>query len=236
MVYLWQRAPEGPRTDEPASRGARHPRDLGDVQQQRPARASRSSSAIFGDSGLTVHVAIVSVHALTLLTILTVLVELDLRERPAAATATGRPCCPTALTTATRTVLHPVVLPVLLGLIWNLAGLRLPEPVDDVLQMLGQGVVPVCLVLIGLSLAHYGVRGVAWPALWLSAAKLLLHAGPGAGRRLRRRAARRRRWRSPCCSPRCRSARTRCCSPSATRHAGGRDDRRRSSRRRWRSW
>jgi malonate transporter and related proteins len=124
---------------------------------------------IFGDEGLTVHVAIVSVHALTLLTILTVLVELDLArdgDRTSVLSA--------ALTTARRTVLHPVVLPVVVGLIWNLVGLPLPEPVDDVLQTLGQGVVPVCLVLIGLSLAYYGLGGVAWPALYLSAAKLLL--------------------------------------------------------------
>lgn len=133
---------------------------------------------IFGDEGLTVHVAIVSVHALTLLTILTVLVELDLaREARDAADVgdAGRPSVlSTALTTARRTVLHPVVLPVVVGLIWNLAGLPLPGPVDDVLQTLGQGVVPVCLVLIGLSLAHYGLGGVAWPAFYLSAAKLLL--------------------------------------------------------------
>ncbi len=124
---------------------------------------------IFGDEGLTVHVAIVSVHALTLLTILTVLVELDLAregERPSVLS--------TALTTARRTVLHPVVAPVIVGLLWNLAGLPLPKPADDILQTLGQGVVPVCLVLIGLSLAFYGVAGVGWPALYLSAAKLLL--------------------------------------------------------------
>jgi predicted permease len=124
---------------------------------------------IFGDEGLTVHVAIVSVHALTLLTILTVLVELDEArdgDRPSVLS--------TALTTARRTVLHPVVLPVIVGLVWNLTRLPLPKPVDDVLQMLGQGVVPVCLVLIGLSLAHHGVTGVGWPALYLSAAKLLL--------------------------------------------------------------
>ena len=124
---------------------------------------------IFGDEGLTVHVAIVSVHALTLLTILTVLVELDLArdgDRPSVLS--------TALTTARRTVLHPVVAPVIVGLLWNLAGLPLPKPADDILQTLGQGVVPVCLVLIGLSLAFYGVAGVGWPALYLSAAKLLL--------------------------------------------------------------
>jgi predicted permease len=80
----------------------------------------------------------------------------------------------TALTTARRTVLHPVVAPVIVGLLWNLAGLPLPKPADDILQTLGQGVVPVCLVLIGLSLAFYGVAGVGWPALYLSAAKLLL--------------------------------------------------------------
>ena len=57
------------------------------------------------------------------------------------------------------------------------------------LALLGQGVVPVCLVLIGLSLAHYGVRGVAWPVLWLSVGKLVvlpamvLAAGVAAGLR-----------------------------------------------------
>jgi malonate transporter and related proteins len=128
---------------------------------------------IFGDEGLTVHVAIVSVHALTLLTILTVLVELDL-ARNGARDGDRPSVLSTALTTARRTVLHPVVAPVVVGLLWNLAGLPLPKPVDDILQTLGQGVVPVCLVLIGLSLAFYGVTGVGWPALYLSAAKLLL--------------------------------------------------------------
>jgi predicted permease len=126
---------------------------------------------IFGDAGLTVHVAIVSVHALTLLTILTVLVELDLARD---GHENSPPVLKTAFTTAKRTVMHPVVAPVLVGLVCNLVGLKLPKPVDDVLQTLGQGVVPVCLVLIGLSLAYYGLHGVAWPALYLSAAKLLL--------------------------------------------------------------
>jgi predicted permease len=132
--------------------------------------------ALFGEAGLAVHVAIVSLHAVTLLTIVTVLVELDL-ARAAASAGDGeqRPgVLATALTTARRAVAHPIVLPVLLGLIANLVGLPIPGPVDDVLEILGQGVVPVCLVLIGLSLAYYGVQGVGWPALWLSAGKLVL--------------------------------------------------------------
>jgi malonate transporter and related proteins len=128
--------------------------------------------ALFGDAGLAVHVAIVSLHAVTLLTIVTVLVEMDLAR--ANDDHEGPGVLATALTTARATVVHPVVLPVLLGLIANVAGLPLPGPVDDVLATLGQAVVPLCLLLIGLSLAHYGLGGVAWPALWLSAGKLVV--------------------------------------------------------------
>ena len=128
--------------------------------------------ALFGDAGLAVHVAIVSLHAVTLLTIVTVLVELDLAR--ANGDHEGPGVAATALTTVRAAVVHPVVLPVLLGLVANVAGLPLPGTVDDVLATLGQAVVPLCLLLIGLSLAHYGVRGVGWAALWLSVGKLLV--------------------------------------------------------------
>jgi type IV pilus assembly protein PilM len=58
-------------------------------------------------------------------------------------------------------VLHPVMLPVLLGLAWNLTGLPLPPPVDEALRVLGSAVVPVCLVLIGLNLAGVSVPSLA---------------------------------------------------------------------------
>ncbi|MCO1656517.1 AEC family transporter [Pseudonocardia humida] len=127
---------------------------------------------LFGDPGLAVHVPITSLHAVILLTVLTVLVETDLSQRGGA----DRPgVVGTALLTARRTVVHPVVLPVLLGLVVNVVGLPIPGPVDEVLGLLGQAVVPLCLVLIGLSLAHYGVRGVAGPVVWLSVGKLVVH-------------------------------------------------------------
>ncbi|RZI94177.1 MAG: AEC family transporter, partial [Rubrivivax sp.] len=73
-----------------------------------------------------------------------------------------------------NTVIHPVVLPVLAGLAWNATGLALPTVLDEVLQNLGTAVVPLCLTLIGMSLAYYG-----WPRSWrglsgLITAKLLL--------------------------------------------------------------
>jgi hypothetical protein len=132
------------------------------------------AAALFGEAGLAIHVTIVSVHSLTLLTVLTALVELDLaRERHRGADASGK-LWATLRTTLRNTVVHPVVLPVLAGFAWNLAGLPLPAVADEILQTLGQAVVPVCLVLIGMSLAYYGAGGAARGAVVLTLVKLVL--------------------------------------------------------------
>ena len=127
------------------------------------------AAGVFGEKGLAIHIAVVSLHALSILTLLTAIVELDLaRER-----RTGN-LASTLLQTVRNTVIHPVVLPVLAGLAWNATGLALPAVADEALQSLGTAVVPLCLTLIGMSLAYYG-----WPRTWhglagLVAAKLLL--------------------------------------------------------------
>jgi len=110
------------------------------------------AAALFGEAGLAIHITLVSLHALVLLSVVTTLVELDLaRARGHSSLAE------TLLLTLRNTVVHPVVLPVLAGLLFNAAGLALPAAVDEALQMLGSAVVPLCLVLIGLSLAYYGL-------------------------------------------------------------------------------
>lgn len=127
------------------------------------------AAGLFGEKGLAIHIAVVSLHALSILTMLTAIVELDLaRER-----RTGN-LAATLAQTVRNTVIHPVVLPVLAGLAWNATGLALPAVADEALQSLGTAVVPLCLTLIGMSLAYYG-----WPRTWhglagLVAAKLLL--------------------------------------------------------------
>ena len=127
------------------------------------------AAGVFGEKGLAIHIAVVSLHALSILTMLTAIVELDLaRER-----RTGN-LAATLAQTVRNTVIHPVVLPVLAGLAWNATGLALPAVADEALQSLGTAVVPLCLTLIGMSLAYYG-----WPRTWhglagLVAAKLLL--------------------------------------------------------------
>lgn len=122
------------------------------------------AAGVFGEAGLAIHITVVSLHALVILTLLTTLVELDLaRSQP------GGGLWATLALTVRNTVVHPVVLPVVAGLLWNGLGLPLPTVVDEVLQMLGTAVVPLCLVLIGMSLAYYG-----WPARWRGALGLAL--------------------------------------------------------------
>jgi len=132
------------------------------------------AAALFGEAGLQVHLTIVGLHALLLLTVATTLVELDLARAHALQHGVEHSLARTLLSTVRNTVIHPVVLPVLAGLAFNLAGARIPALADETLLLLAQAVVPLCLVVIGMSLAHYGVRGAIRSAAWVSAAKLLL--------------------------------------------------------------
>ena len=162
-VYLWQRrrpvaAPTPAARMVSASFG-------NSVQLGIPMAA-----ALFAEPGLAIHIALVSLHARVLLTLPTVLVELDL----ARAQTGPRDIAATLRSTVRNTVVHPVVLPVLAGIGWNLTGLGLTPVVDETLAALGSAVVPVCLVLIGLSLAYYGVQENWREALALAALKLLL--------------------------------------------------------------
>ena len=127
------------------------------------------AAALFGETGLALHIALVSVHGVVLLTLLTVLVEADLARAAASASRLAM-----LRTTLRNAVIHPVVLPVLLGLAWNATGLGLHPVIDQALLGLGSAAVPVCLVLIGVSLVTYGVRGAWRSAVGVSVLKLLV--------------------------------------------------------------
>jgi hypothetical protein len=169
-VYVWQRASRGARRHGAAAPAVRA---IGASFGNSVQIGIPLAAALFGEAGLAIHIALVSVHALILLSVLTALVELDLareRLRPQAASSIW----PTLRTTVRNTVVHPVVLPVLAGLAWNASGLGLHPVADEVLIGLGSAVVPVCLVLVGLTLAYYGTRGRLRGAVGLGAVKLLL--------------------------------------------------------------
>jgi len=168
VVYVWQRArgdlpPAGPSV-----------RAISTTYGNLVQLGIPIAATLFGAAGLAIHVAIVSLHAITLLTILTVLVELDVARAQARVHGGSTAIATTVAVTTRRTVLHPVVTPVLVGLAWNLLGLPVPRTIDNALATLGAAVVPVCLVAIGLSLQYYGVRGAAREAVAVSAGKLLV--------------------------------------------------------------
>jgi len=169
-VYLWHRARsagQAPGSAAPAVRALSA--SFGNsVQLGIPLAA-----ALFGEAGLAIHIPLVSLHALFLLSLTTALAEGDVARAP----APGRAPVSLAATmwaTLRNTVIHPVVLPVLAGLVWNATGLGLHPVLDEALAVVASAAVPLCLVLIGLSLAYYGVQGHLRGAIGLSLLKLLV--------------------------------------------------------------
>ena len=141
------------------------------------------AAALFGEAGLGLHLTVVSLHALVLLAVLTTLVEMDLARE-----SHGHDLRAMLKATVRNTVVHPVVLPVLAGLAWNATGWPLAAPLDEVLQVLGSAVVPLCLTLIGMSLAYLGLPrpltgalGLCLLKLWVMPALVLLVAHGGFG-------------------------------------------------------
>lgn len=171
-VYAWQRRALA-RQDPPLPVTAPGVRAMGcafgnNVQVGLPLMA-----ALFGESGLALHIAIISLHSLVLMTTATVLAESDLarqRLRDGGSESRWR----TLATTLRSSLIHPVVLPILCGLAWQGLFGSLPALADEILLTLSQAVIPVCLVLIGLSLAQYGLRGGLRQASVLVALKLLV--------------------------------------------------------------
>ncbi len=166
-VYAWQRR----RTDLPTAGPS--VRAITAVFGNTVQVGIPMAAALFGEAGLAIHLAIVSLHALTLLTLTTALVELDLARAQRGDGGASPHLAATLFSTARNTLIHPVVMPVLIGMAWHAIGLPLPAVADEVLVTLGSAVVPLCLVLIGMSLAYYGTQGAALTAVWLSALKLL---------------------------------------------------------------
>lgn len=161
VVYAWLR-----RRHDPQAPARAAVRALTAVYGNAVQVGIPMAAALFGESGLGLHLTLVSLHGLVLLSALTALVEHDVAGAPGARGGVWR-------TMLRNIVTHPVVLPLLAGLAFNAAGLQLPELIDQLLQVLGSAVVPVCLVLIGLSLQHYGVRGPVRESIALSAVKLV---------------------------------------------------------------
>ena len=115
----------------------------------------------YGQPGLVTLFTLISVHALILLTLATIVLEMvTAREERLAGRGGGRNMAVTVLTAIWGGIVHPVPLPIIVGLLFAQTGWVLPAVVDRPLQLLGDAMGPMALVLVGAMLAqvHIGTH------------------------------------------------------------------------------
>ena len=132
----------------------------------------------YGQPGLVTLFTLISVHALVLLTLATVVLEMvAAREARAAGQAGQRSMAMTVLAAVKNGIIHPVPLPIIVGLLFAQTGLALPEVMDKPLHLLGSAFGPVALVLVGVTLTQVQVGSNLKSALGTSLLKNLALPG-----------------------------------------------------------
>ena len=131
---------------------------------------------VYGEEGLVTLFTLVSLHALILLTAATIVFELaEAHERQRCGQSAPRPMWRTVLQAVRNGIVHPVPLPILAGLLFAQTGLVLPEAVDRSLQVLGQALGPMALLLVGVTLAYTRVGQNLREAAGIALVKNLVH-------------------------------------------------------------
>ena len=125
----------------------------------------------FGDAGLKLHLSIIALHSLVLLTVATVWLEVSRVKESANDQSLTR----NSFNVIKTSVLHPVILPILIGLLWGLAELPLPDWADQPLGFLASAAGPLMLVLMGAQLSTMRLAEHLRGAFALTAAKNFIH-------------------------------------------------------------
>ena len=129
----------------------------------------------YGEPGQVLLFTLISLHALVLLTMATVVLELQMAYEHAAEHGESRHMLKTVGMAMKNAVLHPVPLPILIGLIYAQTGWGLHPIVDKPLQLLGASFGPVALVLVGITLAQTPVGENFKGAMKISVVKTFVH-------------------------------------------------------------
>lgn len=111
---------------------------------------------MYGPAGLVYLLTLISLHALVMLTLATIVLELVLAREVAAnpsKDAVTRHPMVTIARAVRNAVIHPVPLPILLGLGFGQLGWTMPEMLDKPLQWMGSTFGPLALLLVGITLA-----------------------------------------------------------------------------------
>ena len=129
----------------------------------------------YGYSGQVLLFTLISLHALVLLTMATLVLEMQMARELAAKTGESRHMLKTVGMAMKSAVLHPVPLPILIGLIYAQTGWGLHPVVDKPLQLLGTAFGPVALVLVGITLSQTLIGENFKAAMRLSLVKTFVH-------------------------------------------------------------
>lgn len=128
----------------------------------------------YGKAGLVTLLTLVSVHALIQLSVGSIVLELIVAREARAQGNQPRRLWATVGTVAKGTLIHPIPLPIICGLLFAQTGWTLPVVIDKPLQLLGSAFGPIALVLVGVSLAATPLKGHWRAALEVVAAKAVL--------------------------------------------------------------
>ena len=137
---------------------------------------------MYGPQGLVTLLTLVSVHSLVLLTCATLVLELAVarehkQKQGALSSAAASPwrAGATVMNALKNALLHPVPLPIMVGLLFAQTGWVMPVVIDKPLELLASAFGPLALVMVGITLASTPV-GLHWrQATVLAVVKNLLH-------------------------------------------------------------
>jgi malonate transporter and related proteins len=126
----------------------------------------------YGDQGVAVLLALITVHSLIMLSLATVVLELvTLKEK------SGQHGHPIRVLSASiwNTLKQPMIFPIIAGLIYAQTGWGIPAVIDKPLQLLGNAFSPLAVILVGITLAATRVGEHLRMALALSMLKNVAH-------------------------------------------------------------
>jgi malonate transporter len=127
----------------------------------------------YGEAGLKLQLSIIALHSLVLLTAATIWVEVS-RARSSGAQQESS-LANSLFLVIKASVIHPVILPIIVGLTWSFAGWPLPAWADQPLGFLASAAGPMMLVLMGAQLSNMKLSEHWQGALALTVCKNLLH-------------------------------------------------------------
>ena len=129
----------------------------------------------YGQEGQVLLFTLISLHALVLLSFATLVLELQVAHEQAALSGERRPVWRTVASAMRNAIIHPVPLPIVVGLVYAQTGWVLHPIVDRPLALLGSAFGPVALVLVGITLALTSIGQQIGLALRLSLVKTVVH-------------------------------------------------------------